>query len=851
MNEDDEKQRTPMTTTEGTEELGNCGGGVKNKKKLLELEDSSELESSSKRSRLAIAAATAAGSGDEDEDEDEEGEEDDDYESKTSAAATADHHGNHGNGDHHHHHHRHHHHSGSSGGASSSNRNQIFINSDIQNPRQFLAHLLPSFNMDKLPAHMSDLEITRLIYQIMSTASTSETPGGEIIIDPSSLFVQQYRHRLEHLNTIEQCVDLIARSRHIIVLTGAGCSVSCGIPDFRSRDGVYARLSVDFPDLPDPQAMFDIAYFEHDPRPFFKFAKEIYPGQFQPSISHLFIKKLEETGKLLRNYTQNIDTLETVAKISNIIQCHGSFATATCTTCKFKCDSEFIREKIFRQEIPYCEKCKANEVFKELTAADDQQQQTASSSKEDSVKSDDDSVARFAASSSSSGAALSGGGGGDSSAADNLSESSSSLFAMTCAPMVRHQGKSAGILKPDIVFFGEGLPDLYHRSISEDKSHCDLLIVIGSSLKVKPVANIPFLLDEKVPQILINRESLRHMNFDVELLGDCDVIVNELLLRLAEKEALGSGSTGAASNVEWSDVCKEKRSKLKLMDEEAAHKLILGDEKLDDIHSDSEDSFSDESILDTDDMSSCSSSGEEEEEEEEEDEEGMEESGENGGTEAPASKDDEVGKTADQPPEEPVVVNDDQAADTVAEEKEDEQETTTEPKPEPVEKKFLYKLFDSDNAFLHIEPNVYVFKGAEVTLKFANRKLKHHHRALKKQAKKALAAAAAGQEDGQQATAATTEPDQTSSTTTVAVEPTPPVVTIATAPVEVEEAVVVQEPPVVKKKRASCLMDIYNDNLENEEDEDDDYDEDDGEDESGSGDDSDSGSDEESDEDDE
>lgn len=50
-------------------------------------------------------------------------------------------------------------------------------------------------------------------------------------------------------------------------------SVSCGIPDFRSRDGIYARLAIDFPDLPDPQAMFDIEYFRRDPRPFFKFAK--------------------------------------------------------------------------------------------------------------------------------------------------------------------------------------------------------------------------------------------------------------------------------------------------------------------------------------------------------------------------------------------------------------------------------------------------------------------------------------------------------------------------------------------------------------------------------------------------
>ncbi len=91
-----------------------------------------------------------------------------------------------------------------------------------------------------------------------------------------------------------------------------------------------------------------------------------------------------------------------------------------------------------------------------------------------------------------------------------------------------------GILKPDIVFFGESLPENYHKAILEDKEKCDLLIVIGSSLKVKPVAHIPSMLKEDVPQILINRESLNHMNFDIELLGDCDIIVKELLLRLGE-----------------------------------------------------------------------------------------------------------------------------------------------------------------------------------------------------------------------------------------------------------------------------------------------------------------------------
>ncbi|XP_053393570.1 NAD-dependent protein deacetylase sirtuin-1-like [Mercenaria mercenaria] len=208
--------------------------------------------------------------------------------------------------------------------------------------------------------------------------------------------------------------------------------------------------------------MFDIRYFRRDQRPFFKFAKEIYPGQFEPSRSHKFIKLIEDHGKLLRNYTQNIDTLEQVAGIKNVIQCHGSFATATCMTCHHKCSSDDIREKIMDQVIPMCPKCEP---------------QTPQS-----------------------------------------------------------------VLKPDIVFFGESLPEEFHHQMSVDKDDCDLLIVIGSSLKVRPVALIPNSLPAHVPQILINKEHLRNLNFDVELLGDCDKVVGEICRRLGDDWAKIAGS---------------------------------------------------------------------------------------------------------------------------------------------------------------------------------------------------------------------------------------------------------------------------------------------------------------------
>lgn len=260
------------------------------------------------------------------------------------------------------------------------------------------------------------------------------------------------RNKLPDINTLDDVLNLLQTSEKIMILTGAGVSVSCGIPDFRSRNGIYARLAVDFPDLPDPQAMFDIRYFRRDQRPFFKFAKEIYPGQFEPSRCHKFIQLIEHHGKLLRNYTQNIDTLEQVAGINNVIQCHGSFAKATCMVCHHKCSSDDIKEEIMNQVIPMCPKCEPQ------------------------------------------------------------------------TPM--------SVMKPDIVFFGESLPEEFHHQMSVDKDECDLLIVIGSSLKVRPVALIPNSLPAHVPQILINKEHLRNMNFDVELLGDCEVVIGELCRRL-------------------------------------------------------------------------------------------------------------------------------------------------------------------------------------------------------------------------------------------------------------------------------------------------------------------------------
>ena len=95
-----------------------------------------------------------------------------------------------------------------------------------------------------------------------------------------------------------------------------------------------------------------------------------------------------------------------------------------------------------------------------------------------------------------------------------------------------------GILKPSITFFGEKLPDAFDNAFAEDREKVDLLIVMGSSLKVSPVADVKGTaalthdldkIPHHIPQILINMEALPHMSgFDVQLLGYCDTVVTEL-----------------------------------------------------------------------------------------------------------------------------------------------------------------------------------------------------------------------------------------------------------------------------------------------------------------------------------
>ncbi|KAI9851453.1 MAG: NAD-dependent histone deacetylase sir2 [Thelocarpon superellum] len=302
------------------------------------------------------------------------------------------------------------------------------------------------------------------------------------------------RLKLPHYNTVDDVVELLQSSQNIIVLTGAGISTSLGIPDFRSKEtGLYTKL--EHLGLSDPQEVFDIQIFREDPSIFYSIARDILPSQDKVSPTHAFIHLLQEKGKLLTNFSQNIDNLEAKAGIrpEKLIQCHGSFATATCVKCRYQVKGEEIYPELKDGKVAQCSRC-LQELL-DTKNAGVKRKRTTATSKTGREKS------------------------GWQSEGDGSDDGD-------------YDVPQAGVMKPDITFFGEDLPSTFHdRLVKHDRERVDLVIVIGTSLKVAPVSEIAGFLPPTVPQVYISRTPVSHISFDVDMLGDCDVVVAELCRR--------------------------------------------------------------------------------------------------------------------------------------------------------------------------------------------------------------------------------------------------------------------------------------------------------------------------------
>ncbi len=148
---------------------------------------------------------------------------------------------------------------------------------------------------------------------------------------------------------IELFADLLLKKKPAVVFTGAGMSTASGIPDFRSKGGLWSKV--------DPFKVASIEALRSDPAGFYRFYKERLSKltKAQPNEGHKVLGRLEKAGLVQAVITQNIDGLHQRGGSRKVIELHGNMREAHCMKCGKAISSEKLLRILEEREIPYCE----------------------------------------------------------------------------------------------------------------------------------------------------------------------------------------------------------------------------------------------------------------------------------------------------------------------------------------------------------------------------------------------------------------------------------------------------------------------------------------------------------------
>jgi NAD-dependent SIR2 family protein deacetylase len=218
----------------------------------------------------------------------------------------------------------------------------------------------------------------------------------------------------------DQLTQFIASHRRLFVLTGAGISTASGIPDYRDNNGTWKQQKP--MDYRDFLASY-AARQRYWSRSYFGWQRF---SQATPNAAHSAIAELEHLGRLVGTVTQNVDGLHQRAGSQQVTELHGSLATVTCLACGHSMARAIMQQALLGRN-------------PQLSAATGEMAP--------------DGDARL----------------------QSFDASELDIPGCECC---------GGVVKPAVVFFGEGVPPERVQHCRDLLAGCDAVLVVGSSLMV-------------------------------------------------------------------------------------------------------------------------------------------------------------------------------------------------------------------------------------------------------------------------------------------------------------------------------------------------------------------------------
>jgi NAD+-dependent protein deacetylase sirtuin 4 len=220
----------------------------------------------------------------------------------------------------------------------------------------------------------------------------------------------------------------LLRDRRAVVLAGAGCSTESGIPDYRGPEGrMHERMPVQYGDFVRSEPVRR-RYWARSTMGWGRMSGA------EPNPAHVGLARLEAAGLVAGVITQNVDGLHHAGGSRRVVELHGSLASVGCLACGARTEREALQARMLEANAAWVERVRHAPDDSRPTPAPD----------------------------------------GDAELPDDVY---GSFVAPTCA-------SCGGMLKPDVVFFGENVPkarvDEAWRLLDEG----DVLLVAGSSLTV-------------------------------------------------------------------------------------------------------------------------------------------------------------------------------------------------------------------------------------------------------------------------------------------------------------------------------------------------------------------------------